>query len=87
MEELDVQRLKKALDYLESKQRELKREHQNDTRSIDSLIKYLKRDMLEQFHLSKYDHEIKPEIKNTENFISNVKNILEKYSVRYTEEI
>ena len=83
MEELDVQRLKKALDYLESKQRELKREHQNDTRSIDSLIKYLKRDMLERFHLSRYDHEIKPEIKNTENFISNVKNILEKNSSKY----
>lgn len=78
MEGLNVQRLKKALDYLESKQRELKKEHQNDTRSIESLIKYLKKDMLEQFQLSDYHPEIKPEIKNTEFFISNVKNILEK---------
>ncbi|WP_316633954.1 hypothetical protein [uncultured Flavobacterium sp.] len=80
MEKSDVQRLKKALDYLESKQRELKRQLQNDTRSIDSLIKYLKREMLEQFYLSDYNPEINSEIKNTETFINSVKNIIEKNS-------
>nr|WP_255673720.1 hypothetical protein [Flavobacterium sp. JAS] len=65
---------------MESKQRELKRELQNDTRSIESLINYLKKDMLEQFRLSNYDPKIKPEVKNTEIFISNVKNIIEKNS-------
>ncbi|GAA3784207.1 hypothetical protein [Flavobacterium ginsengiterrae] len=80
MDKLSIQRLKKTLAYLESKQRELKRQNDNDTRSIESMIKYLKKDMLEQFNLTDYDIYIKNEIKNTETFISSVKNIIDDHS-------
>lgn len=73
---LDVQKLKETLKYLESKQRELKRQNQNDTRSLESMIKYLKKDMMEQHNLSDHHHLIKQEIKDTEIFIENVKNII-----------
>ncbi|MBF4515623.1 hypothetical protein IRZ71_04680 [Flavobacterium sp. ANB] len=76
MEKRNVQRLKKTLDYLESKQRELKRQYETDTRSIESMIKYLKKDMLDQFNLSDYHISIQQEIKNTDAFINNVKDII-----------
>lgn len=77
LEKLEFQRLKKSLQYLESKQRELKRQQENDTRSIESIIKYLKKDMIYQFQLMDYDPLIKHEIKNTELFITHVKYIIE----------
>lgn len=80
MDKVSIQRLKKTLAYLESKQRELKRQHQTDTRSIESMIKYLKKDMLEQFSLADYDIYIKNELKNTETFIRSVKNIIDDHS-------
>ncbi|SHL31331.1 hypothetical protein [Flavobacterium chilense] len=80
MEKINVLRLKKTLAYLESKQRELKRNHENDTRSIESMIKYLKKDMLEQFKLSHYDIYIKGEINNTEVFIQSVQSIIDSNS-------
>ena len=80
MDKINVQRLKKTLAYLESKQRELKRNHENDTRSIESMIKYLKKDMLEQFKLSHYDIYIKGEINNTEVFIQSVQSIIDSNS-------
>lgn len=80
MDKVSIQRLKKTLAYLESKQRELKRQHQTDTRSIESIIKYLKKDMLEQFSLADYDIYIKNEMKNTETFIRSVKNIIDDHS-------
>lgn len=76
LEKLDVQRLKKSLQYLESKQRELKKQQENDTRSIESIIKYLKKDMIQQFNLADFDPLIKHEIKNTEAFIIQVKYII-----------
>lgn len=76
MEKTKVQRLEKTLDYLESKQRELKRLKESDTRSIESMIKYLKKDMLAQYNLSDYHVSIQEEIKNTEDFIRNVKDII-----------
>lgn len=76
-----MQRLKKTLTYLESKQRELERQNENDTRSIESMIKYLKKDMLEQFNLHQYDIYIKGEIGNTEVFIQSVKNIIDDQSL------
>lgn len=81
MERLNVQRLKRTLDYLESKQRELKNQKENDTRSLESIIKYLKKDMMEQFSLS--DHVLVPmkqEITNTETFIVIVQNIIDANS-------
>ncbi|MFH6990903.1 hypothetical protein [Flavobacterium sp. FlaQc-48] len=80
MDKINVQRLKKTLAYLESKQRELKRNHENDTRSIESMIQYLKKDMLEQFKLSHYDIYIKGEINNTEIFIQSVQSIIDSNS-------
>ncbi|TDO82996.1 hypothetical protein EV143_102258 [Flavobacterium chryseum] len=77
MEKIKVQKLKKTLDYLESKQRELNRNNETDTRTIESMIKYLKKDMLDQFNLSDYHISIQQEIKNTEAFINNVKNIID----------
>ena len=77
MEKANVQRLKKTLDYLQSKQRELKRQHENDTRSIDSIIKYLKKDMIERFKLADYSMSIKQEIKDTEAFIGSVQRIID----------
>lgn len=80
MDNLKIQRLKKSLEYLESKQRELERKNENhDTRSIESMIKFLKKDMLEQFKLTDYDIYIKSEIKNTETFIKSVKNIIDHF--------
>ncbi|MCV2486462.1 hypothetical protein OD917_16125 [Flavobacterium sp. SH_e] len=76
MGKLDIQKLKETLKYLESKHRELKRQGQNDTRSLESMIKYLKKDMLEQHNLSDHHQLIKKEIKDTESFIENVKNII-----------
>lgn len=80
MEKLNIQRLKKSLQYLESKQRDLKRHLENDTRSLDSIIKYLKKDIIEQFKLSDYDLSIKHEIKNTDFFINSVQKIIETNS-------
>lgn len=77
MDKLKLQRLKKTLNYLESKQRELKKNHENDTRSIESMIKFLKKDMIEQYKLSEYDLYIKQEIKDTEIFIKSVKEIID----------
>lgn len=80
MDKINVLRLKKTLAYLESKQRELKRQNQNDTRTIESMIKYLKKDMLEQFKLTNYDIYIKGEISNTETFIQSVQSIIDTHS-------
>lgn len=81
MEELQVHRLKEALGYLKSKQRELKKkETENDTRSIESLIKYLKKDMVDQFDLTKYDLYIKQDVNDTETFISSVQHITDSHS-------
>lgn len=77
MDKLNFQRLKKTLNYLESKQRELKKYHENDTRSLESIIKFLKKDMVEQYKLSEYDLYIKQEVKDTETFIKSVKDIIE----------
>ncbi|WP_264537402.1 hypothetical protein [Flavobacterium sp. N1736] len=77
MDKLHLQRLKKTLNYLESKQRELKKNHENDTRSLESMIKFLKKDMIEQYKLSEYDLYIKQEVKDTETFIKSVKDIIE----------
>ncbi|AWK04526.1 hypothetical protein HYN56_09900 [Flavobacterium crocinum] len=74
---LNVQRLKETLDYLQSKQRELNRQGENDTRSIESMIKYLKKDMLDQYNLADHHLSIKQEIKDTETFIQNVKSIID----------
>ncbi len=73
---LNVQKLKETLKYLESKQRELKKQNQSDTRSLESMIKYLKKDMMEKHDLSEHHQLIKQEIKDTETFIENVKNII-----------
>jgi len=73
---LNVQKLQETLKYLESKQRELKTQSENDTRSLESMIKYLKKDMMEQYNLADHHQLIKQEIKDTESFIENVKNII-----------
>lgn len=80
MDKINVLRLKRTLSYLESKQRELKRQNEDDTRSLESMIKYLKKDMLEQFKLTDYDVYIKGEINNTETFIQSVKSIIDTNS-------
>ncbi|TPG45173.1 hypothetical protein EAH81_00795 [Flavobacterium pectinovorum] len=80
MEKLNTQRLRKSLQYLESKQRDLKRQQENDTRSVESMIKYLKKDIIEQFKLTDYDLSIKHEVKNTETFINSVQKIIETNS-------
>jgi len=77
VDKLNLQRLKKTLNYLESKQRELKRQNEKDTRSIESMIKFLKKDMIEQYKLSDYDLYLKQEVKDTETFIKSVKDIIE----------
>lgn len=77
MDKLNLQRLKKTLNYLESKQRELKKNHENDTRSVESMIKFIKKDMIEQYKLLEYDLYIKQEVKDTESFIKSVKDIIE----------
>lgn len=80
MEKVNVQRLKKTLDYLQSKQRELKRQHGNDTRSIESMVKYLKKDMIDRYKLTDYDVSIKQEFKNTDAFINSVQKIIDIHS-------
>lgn len=80
MEKLDIQRLKSSLQYLKSKQRELKKHPENDNRSLESIIKYLKKDMIDQFNLTKYDLYIKQDLKNTETFIDSVRKIIETNS-------
>jgi len=80
VDNINVLRLKRTLAYLESKQRELKRQNKNDTRSLESIIKYLKKDMLEQFKLADYDVYLKGEINNTETFIQSVKSIIDTNS-------
>jgi hypothetical protein len=77
VDNINLLRLKRTLAYLESKQRELKRQNENDTRSLESMIKYLKKDMLERFKLTEYDVYIKGEIHNTETFIQSVKSIID----------
>jgi hypothetical protein len=79
LEKLEIQRLKKSLQYLESKQRELKKQQDNDTRSIESIIKYLKKDMIQQFNLTDYDSLIKQQIKDTDIFIVHVKYMIESH--------
>jgi hypothetical protein len=76
LEKPEIQRLKKSLQYLESKQRELKKQQDTDTRSIESIIEYLKKDMIQQFNLTDYDSLIKQQIKNTDVFIIHVKYII-----------
>jgi hypothetical protein len=77
VEKTNLQRLKKTLDYLQSKHRELERQHLNDTRSIESMIKYLKKDMIDRFSLNDYNISIKQEIKDTEVFIGSVQKIID----------
>lgn len=77
MEKINIQRLQKTLAYLESKQREFKRQGENNTRSIESMIKYLKKDMLEQFQLTLYDASIRDELKDTDTFIKKVQSIID----------
>jgi hypothetical protein len=77
VEKLNVERLKNSLDYLQSKQRELKRQNEEDTRTLESLIKYLKKDMIDQYKLTKYDLYIKQDVKDTETFINSVQKIIE----------
>ncbi|WET04363.1 hypothetical protein [Flavobacterium sp. YJ01] len=74
---LNVQKLKETLNYLESKQRELKRQSDTDTRSLESMIKYLKKDMIDQYNLADHHLTIKQEMKNTEAFIEHVNSIIE----------
>ncbi|OXA90379.1 hypothetical protein [Flavobacterium hercynium] len=76
MEKLNIQRLQMTLVYLESKQRELKRQNDNDTRSIESMIKYLKKDMVDQYKLVEYHTSIEEDIINTDSFITTVQNII-----------
>ncbi|OXA88036.1 hypothetical protein [Flavobacterium hibernum] len=80
MEKLNIQRLKSSLQYLESKQRELKRNSESQNRSIESIIKYLKKDIIDQFKLANYDIYINQEVKNTELFIDSVQKIIESNS-------
>lgn len=80
MEKLNIQRLKSSLQYLESKQRELKRNSESQNRSIESIIKYLKKDIIDQFKLANYDIYINQEVKNTELFIDSIQKIIESNS-------
>lgn len=79
MENSEIQKLKRTLEYLESKQRELKKYNETeDSRSIESIIKYLKKEMLDQFNLVLYDEYIKEDIRDTDIFIRRVRHILER---------
>jgi len=80
VDKINVLRLKRTLSYLESKQRELKKHSESDTRTLESMIKYLKKDMLEQFKLQHYDIYIHNEINNTETFIKSVQSIIDSNS-------
>jgi len=80
LEKLNIQRLKSSLQYLESKQRELKSNPESQNRSIESIIKYLKKDIIEQFKLANYDIYINQEVKNTELFIDSIQKIIESNS-------
>ena len=77
---LNVQKLKETLKYIESKHNEIKRQGQNDTRSLESMLKYLKKDMIEQYNLSDHHLSIKQEVNDTDAFIENVKTIIEQNS-------
>jgi len=81
VEKLNIQRLQMTLLYLESKQRELKRQNETDTRSIESMIKYLKKDMIDQYKLMNYHTSIEDDSKNTDSFITAVQNIIESNNV------
>lgn len=78
MDNKDFQKLQDSLHFLESKQRDLKRYNQvnADARAFESLIGYLKRDMILVFNLAAYDAEIMQRLKNTDVFIENVKSII-----------
>lgn len=76
MDAVNIQRLQKTLDFLESKQREFKKEDTNNARSIGSFIKYFKKDIVEQFQLIAYDASIKEELNNTESFIRRIQKII-----------
>lgn len=79
MENSEIQKLKRTLEYLESKQRELKKYNETeDSRSIESIIKYFKKEMLDQFNLVLYDEYIKEDIRDTDIFIRRVRHILER---------
>ena len=79
MENSEIQKLKRTLEYLESKQRELKKYNETeDSRSIESIIKYLKKEMLDHFNLALYDEYIKEDIRDTDIFIRRVRHILER---------
>jgi prefoldin subunit 5 len=80
VEKINIQTLKESLKYLESKQRQLNRLHETDSRSLESIIKYTKKDMIERFNLLDFDSYIKQEIENTDTFISIVKSIIETNS-------
>jgi hypothetical protein len=81
MDKLKIQRLKSTLAYLKSKQRELTRVETTNTRILESMIKYLKKDMLDQFKLAEYDIYIKNEIKDTDTFIKSVQNIIDEHCI------
>ncbi|UUF12421.1 MULTISPECIES: hypothetical protein [Flavobacterium] len=78
MDKKDLQKLQDSLRFLESKQRDLKRYKRRDAdvRAFDSLIRYLKRDMIIVFHLAAYDVEIIEKSKDTDVFIENVQSII-----------
>lgn len=79
MDNSEIQKLKATLEYLKSKQRELKRQHEtDDTRSIESIIKYLKRDMMKYYNLENYYQYTKDDIRNTDVFIRTLQDILKK---------
>jgi len=79
MENSEIQKLKRTLEYLESKQRELKKYNETeDSRSIESIIKYKKKEMLDHFNLALYDEYIKEDIRDTDIFIRRVRHILER---------
>ncbi|KUJ59079.1 hypothetical protein AR687_25020 [Flavobacteriaceae bacterium CRH] len=81
MDKVDFQKLQDSLRFLESKQRDLKRYKQvdQDVRSFESLIRYLKRDMILVFNLDRYDAEITEKINNTDFFIENVQRTIKLF--------
>lgn len=79
MDKKDFQKLQDSLRFLESRQRELKRDDKADTRAFDSLIRYLKKDMIFVFNLAAYDAEIIAKSSNTDVFIEKVKRIIQLY--------
>ncbi|MFH6967737.1 hypothetical protein [Flavobacterium sp. FlaQc-28] len=55
MKKLDTAKLKESLAYIESKQREVQLSQKFDNRSLNSIIKYLKNDMINNFRLMGHD--------------------------------